>query len=178
MKKLIKLFPSYFLIKKAKDDFYETDEVNLDKEDLDYIMWSALYGYIIGRFIIVFTILVMLLSLFRCAKPQQIEPIELPAINQPIVVASKYVEIYITYGAVNNFCSVKWSYDPEIDSAYTSNNSLTRTIRNYTNSDSIYISTRSQVANIQQTNTVMVVVDGVIKEQYSGVQIDKKIKLN
>lgn len=118
------------------------------------------------------------LILIGCAKPKQIEPIELPAINTPIVVASKYVEIYITYGAVNNFCSVKWSYDPDIDSVYTSNNSLTRTIRNYTNSDSIYISTRSQVANIQQTNTVMVVVDGVIKEQYSGIQMDKKIKLN
>jgi len=123
-------------------------------------------------------LLLLSIILLGCAKPKQIEPIELPAINTPIVVASKYVEIYITYGAVNNFCSVKWSYDPEIDSAYTSNNSLTRTIRNYTNSDSIYISTRSQVANIQQTNTVMVVVDGVIKEQYSGVQIDKKIKLN
>lgn len=123
-------------------------------------------------------LLLLSLILLGCAKPQQIEPIELPAINTPIVVASKYVEIYITYGAVNNFCSVKWSYDPDIDSAYTSNNSLTRTIRNYTNSDSIYISTRSQVANIQQTNTVMVVVCGVIKEQYSGIQMDKKIKLN
>lgn len=123
-------------------------------------------------------LLLLSLILLGCAKPQQIEPIELPAINTPIVVASKYVEIYITYGAVNNFCSVKWSYDPDIDSVYTSNNSLTRTIRNYTNSDSIYISTRSQVANIQQTNTVMVVVDGVIKEQYSGIQMDKKIKLN
>lgn len=117
------------------------------------------------------------LILLGCAKPKTIEPIQSLVINQPIVIASKYVEIYITYGAVNNYCSVKWSYDPNIDSAYTSTNTLSKTIRNYTTSDSIYISTRSQIANQQQSNTVMVVVDGVIKEQYSGIQIDKKVML-
>lgn len=122
-------------------------------------------------------LLLLSLILLGCAKPQQIEPIELPAINTPIVVASKYVEIYITYGAVNNFCSVKWSYDPNIDSAYTTSNSNNRTIKNYTNSDSIFVYTTSQVANQQQPNTVMVVVNGVIKEQYTGTQVAKKIKL-
>lgn len=122
-------------------------------------------------------IILFSLILIGCAKTKQIEPCEQPIVNQQIVVDENYVEIFITYGSVNNFCSVKWSYTPNIDSSYTTSNSLNRTIRNYASSDSIYISTRSQVANQQQSNTVMVVVNGVIKEQYSGIQIDKKIKL-
>ena len=117
------------------------------------------------------------LILLGCSKPKINEPIESTIINQPIVVTSRYVEIYITYGAINNFCSIKWSYDPNIDSTYTSTNTLSKTIRNYTNSDSIYINTSSQISNQQQSNTVMVVVNGVIKEQYNGIQINKKVIL-
>lgn len=122
-------------------------------------------------------LLLFSLILIGCAKPKQPEPIQLPVINQPIIVTPKYVEIYITYGAVNNYCSIKWSYEPNIDSSYATTNTLNRTIRSYTTSDSIFINTRSQISNIQQSNTVMVVVDGVIKEQYSGVQIGKKVYL-
>lgn len=123
--------------------------------------------------------LILLILFVGCQKKSTApsSTAQIPVVNTPTVPTSKYVEIYITYGAVNNFCSVKWSYDPNIDSAYTTSNSVNRTIRNYTNSDSIFVYTTSQVANQQQPNTVMVVVNGVIKEQYTGTQVAKKIKL-
>lgn len=172
-KKLIQLFPTFFLIRKARKDFYETNETNLGKENLDEVLWYAQYGYIINRYITLLMVLVILLSLCRCAKQSQ-EP-EQPQQVQPTVVASKYVEIFITYGSVNGYASVKWSYDPEIDSSYASNNSYNRTIKNNTISDSIIVFTNS---GAMVNDNVMVFVNGVIKQQYTASQTAKVIKLN
>ncbi len=117
-------------------------------------------------------LLLLSLILLGCAKKTP-EP-ETPQQVTPITVASKNVEIYITYGGVNNFASVKWSYDPEIDSSYMSSNSYNRTIRNTTTSDSILIFTTSGVGSF---DNVMVVVNGTIKEQYTASQTAKVIKL-
>lgn len=118
-------------------------------------------------------ILLLSLILIGCAK-QTPEPETTQSVN-PIVVAPKYVEIFITYGGVNNFASVKWSYDPEIDSAYNSTSSYNRTIRNYTTSDSIIVFTNS---GAMSNDNVTIYVNSVIKEQYIASQMAKVIKLN
>lgn len=117
-------------------------------------------------------LLLLSLILVGCAK-QSPEP-EQPQQALPTPVASKYVEIFITYGSVNGYASVKWSYDPEIDSSYASTNSLNRTIKNNTTSDSIIVFTNS---GAMVNDNVMVFVNGVIKQQYVASQTAKVIKL-
>ena len=118
-------------------------------------------------------LLLLSLILLGCAKNNQ-EP-ETIQQSQPTLVASKSVEIFITYGSVNGYASVKWSYDPEIDSFYNSNNTLNRTIRNNTTSDSIIVFTNSGSGS---NDNVMIFVNGVIKQQYTASQTAKVIKLN
>ena len=117
-------------------------------------------------------LLMLSLVLLGCAKnnpePETIQQ------TTPLAVASKSVEIFITYGSVNNYASVKWSYDPEIDSSYSSTNTLNRTIRNTTLSDSILLFTNSGSGS---NDNVMVFVNGVIKQQYTASQTAKVIKL-
>jgi len=117
-------------------------------------------------------LLLLSLILLGCAKKTP-EP-ETPQQVSPITLAPKNVEIYITYGGVNNFASVKWSYDPEIDSIYPSTNSYNRTIKNTTTSDSILVYTNSGTTSL---DNVTVYVNGTIKEQYTGSQTVKVIKL-
>lgn len=117
-------------------------------------------------------ILLLSLILIGCTKKQP-EP-ETIQQTTPLVVASKSVEIFITYGSVNNYASVKWSLDPEIDSSYATTNTLNRTIRNNTTSDSILIFTNSGSGS---NDNVMVFVNGVIKQQYIASQTAKVIKL-
>lgn len=120
-------------------------------------------------------LLILPFILFACNKKTTVQP----ATTQPIVVApvAKHVQIFVTFGAINNFCSVKWSFDPNIDSSYTGNNTYSCNISNYTTSDSILIYTHSHVGNTNASNTVLVQVDGVVKYQWSGINIDKTIKL-
>ena len=117
-------------------------------------------------------LLLLSLIFIGCAK-QSPEP-EPTQTVQPTLVVSKSVEIFITYGSVNNFASVKWSYDPNIDSAYGTTNTLNRTIRNNTTSDSIIVFTNS---GAMSNDNVMVFVNGVIKQQYVASQTAKVIKL-
>jgi hypothetical protein len=117
-------------------------------------------------------LLLLSLIFIGCAK-QSPEPEQTQTV-QPTLVASKSVEIFITYGSVNNFASVKWSYDPNIDSAYGTTNTLNRTIRNNTTSDSIIVFTNS---GAMSNDNVMVFVNGVIKQQYVASQTAKVIKL-
>lgn len=121
-------------------------------------------------------LLILPLFLFACNKKTNVQP---ATTTQPIVVApvSRHVELFITYGAVNNFCSVKWSFDPNIDSSYATNNTVNRYISNYTTSDSILVYTSSHLSNATP-NTVLVQVDGVVRYQWTGVNIDKTIKIN
>ena len=113
-----------------------------------------------------------------CSKKDAIEPINNTTTQHtPLASNRKFVEIYITYGGVNNFCSVKWAYNPDIDSGYTSTNTNSRDVKCYTESDSIHIYTNSYAYGQQQSNTVLVVVDGIVKTQYSGIQQERLIKL-
>jgi len=118
-------------------------------------------------------LLLFSLILIGCAKKTP-EP-EQPQQVTPITIAPKYVEIYINYGTVNNMASVKWSYEPEIDSSYATNNTYSRTIKNYTNSDSIIVFTNSGAMSY---DNVTIYVNGVIKQQYIESQTAKVIKLN
>lgn len=117
-------------------------------------------------------LLLLSLILFGCAKNSP-EP-EQPQTNTPTPAASKFVEIYVIHGSVNNFASVKWSYDPNIDSSYYTTNTLNRYIKNYTTSDSILIFTNSGAT---VNDNVTIYVNGVIKQQYIASQTAKVIKL-
>lgn len=119
-------------------------------------------------------LLILPFILFACNKKTTVQP----TTTQPIVVSpvAKHVQIFVTFGAINNFCSVKWSFDPNIDSSYTGNNTYSCNISNYTTSDSILIYTTSHLSN-HVSNTVLVQVDGVVKYQWTGIDIDKTIKL-
>lgn len=121
---------------------------------------------------------ITIIFLFSCNKKNTITPLNsIEQVNQ-IIDSRKFVEIYVTYGGVNNFCSVKWAYNPDVDSGYVSTNTNNRTIKNYTNSDSILVYTNSYDFGEIRSNTVTVYVNGRIKEQYSGMQVVKTIKLN
>ncbi len=118
-------------------------------------------------------LLLLSLILVGCAK-QSPEP-EQPQTITPTPIVSKFVEIYVIHGSVNNFASVKWSYDPLIDSGYANTNTLNRYIKNYTNSDSISIFTNS---GAMINDNVTIYVNGIIKQQYTASQTVKVIKLN
>lgn len=113
------------------------------------------------------------LILFGCSKPNTIDPIQQ---SNTLVSTSKKVDIFIIFGSLNSNASVKWNYNPNIDSTYNTNNITNYKITNYTESDSIFIYTNSHNVN-QTSNDVTVLVNGIVKEHYAGIGIAKKIYL-
>ena len=119
------------------------------------------------------TAVIFALILIGCSKKTQ-EPVPEPIIINNTAAVNKLVEIFITYGNVNGWASVKWSYVPEIDSSYNSNNTHNRTIKNTTSSDSIILFTNS---GVNSYDNITVTVNGIIKYQYVSCQKEKVIKL-
>jgi hypothetical protein len=134
-----------------------------------------------------FSLLLLLLSCNKNnSKTQTPTPTPTPT---PTTPTPKQVQLFITYGGANNFCSIKWRWDDpttttideSIDSSYVSTNVQgMRTITNTTTSDSIFVYTSSYIGGVpgQQSNTVLVTVNGLVKLQYSGLQVARTVVLN
>lgn len=91
---------------------------------------------------------------------------------------SKNVKIDVYFAGTYNNMSVKWSFNPNIDSVYSQMTQHYKTVINNTTSDSILIYTGSSTPGVgTQYCTVTVYVDGVQKTQYQGLSINKTIKL-
>lgn len=91
---------------------------------------------------------------------------------------SKNVKIDVYFAGTYNNMSVKWSFNPNVDSVYSQMTQHYKTVINNTTSDSILIYTGSSTPGVgTQYCTVTVYVDGVQKTQYQGLSINKTIKL-
>lgn len=106
-----------------------------------------------------------------CKKTKSIEPTALASGSN-----SKQVEIVVDYGGNSQICSVKWYWNPDVDSLYKNNNA--KVIRYTTTSDSINIYTRSDMMGSLVSDKVTIYVNGLFKTSYTGVQAIRKIYLN
>ena len=118
-------------------------------------------------------LLIISLIIFGCKKEKTPEPTSIAYVAPIVTATSHYIEVDATSSiATFALITVNWNYSKSIDSVYTNSGSSLHFVKGYTlQSDSILVYSGMY-------DHIIVRVDGMIKDNWTGTGVVHKIKVN